>query len=137
VDGEEVHVINTHLSLFEWERQLQVAALLGPDWLGSSESQGPLVLAGDLNAIPGSLTLRRLRRRLRSVVEPTIDAPTLRTFSGRVPLYRLDHVLVSEQMKVRGVHVPRTSLSTVASDHLPLVVDLAISVSENQRRAAS
>jgi endonuclease/exonuclease/phosphatase family metal-dependent hydrolase len=32
-------------------------------------------------------------------------------------------VLVSEEIEVRHVYVPRTELSRVASDHLPLVVD--------------
>ncbi len=123
IDGHPVQVINTHLSILERERRLQVDALIG-EWL--EEIDGPLVVAGDFNATSDSYTGRRLSSRLCDVAleRPTRERRRLRTWSGRVPLRRIDHVFVSDQFRVLGAEVPRTRLSRAASDHLPLVVDL-------------
>ena len=47
-----------------------------------------------------------------------------RTWSGRVPVRRIDHVFTSGELGVKSIRAPRTRLSRVASDHLPLVVDI-------------
>jgi len=39
---------------------------------------------------------------------------------------RIDHVFVSSRIEVTAVFAPDTALARVASDHLPLVVDLAV-----------
>ena len=45
----------------------------------------------------------------------------------RLPTLRLDHVFVSTaSIEVTGVDVPRGALARVASDHLPLVVDVEV-----------
>jgi endonuclease/exonuclease/phosphatase family metal-dependent hydrolase len=124
VDGHEIHVVNTHLSLLERERRLQVEALLDGRWLGNDACEGAVVLAGDFNAAPQSWTLRRLSEHLRPVSALHPHPRRLHTWSGRLPLRQIDHVLVSDTVRVANTHVPRTRLSRVASDHLPLVVDL-------------
>ncbi len=124
IDGESVHVLNTHLSLLEQERRMQAHALMGPDWLSHPDCRGAVILAGDFNAAPHSWTLRQFGRLLRSTVGAQDNDRELRTWSGRVPLRRIDHILVSRSVRVRGVYVPRSRLSRVASDHLPLVTDL-------------
>jgi endonuclease/exonuclease/phosphatase family metal-dependent hydrolase len=126
VDGEPVHVMNTHLSILERERRVQVEALAA-EWLDHPDARGPLVLAGDFNATSDSYTGRRLARRLRDTVriDPAWrESRGPRTWSGRVPLLRIDHVFVSDEFRVARLDVPRTRLSRAASDHLPLVVDL-------------
>ncbi len=120
----EVQILNTHLSILEQERREQADALLTGEWLGHPDCTGPVILTGDFNASPDSWTLRRLETRLASAVGADRKDRELRTWSGRVPLRRIDHVMVSESVEVVGAYVPRTSLSRVASDHLPLVVDL-------------
>jgi endonuclease/exonuclease/phosphatase family metal-dependent hydrolase len=50
-----------------------------------------------------------------------------KTFFGRYPTARIDHVFVGAGIEVLGVEVPRAHTARVASDHLPLVVDLLIS----------
>jgi endonuclease/exonuclease/phosphatase family metal-dependent hydrolase len=128
VGGTEVHVVNTHLSLIGPERLRQAEALLGPDWLGHVDCREPRVLLGDFNAVPHSAAYqaisgalndaqRLLRRRRRP--KPTFPAP--------LPTLRLDHVFVSSgTVRVVDVDVPRTTLTRVASDHLPLVVDVKL-----------
>jgi len=121
VKGVRFRIVNTHLSILASERRHQARALLADDFLGNPAWEGPILLAGDLNAAPRSWTVRQLETRLRNSVPR--DERSLRTWTGRTPLRRIDHVLVSEDIEVRHVYVPRTELSRVASDHLPLVVD--------------
>jgi endonuclease/exonuclease/phosphatase family metal-dependent hydrolase len=124
VDGHRIQVVNTHLSILERERRLQVDALLDGDWL--TDAKRPLLFAGDLNAAIDSYTGRRISERLRDVVgvRPPGERRLLRTWSGVVPLRRIDHVFASGHFRVLGIEVPRTRLTRAASDHLPLVVDL-------------
>lgn len=133
VDGRPVQVLNTHLSLHPRERGLQVDALLGPDWLGHPDAHSPLVLCGDFNALPWFPETRRLTRRLRDAQAEADGHRPRNTFGGRVPLWRIDHVLVDPAVRVSGVEVPRNELARVASDHLPVVVDLVLPPSDGRR----
>jgi endonuclease/exonuclease/phosphatase family metal-dependent hydrolase len=56
----------------------------------------------------------------------------LRTWFGPFPLTRIDHVFIGQGLRVRQVHIPRTSLARVASDHLPLAVDLQVDANRQQ-----
>ena len=48
------------------------------------------------------------------------------TFPSRFPLVRIDHVFHSPDVNVRRVVVPRTRWTRVASDHLPVVVEVSL-----------
>lgn len=129
LDGFTLQVLNTHLSILDRERRLQVEALVG--WAKRARERGPVLLAGDLNASIDSYTGRQLATVLHDVVERDEDAraaglPIPRTWSGRMPLRRIDHVFASERLAVRKVDVPRSRLARTASDHLPVVVDLEL-----------
>ena len=67
VDGHCVQLLNTHLGLRAGERLAQVETLLGPEWLGSGECRGPVVLCGDFNSPPRSRPYAQLCRRMRDV----------------------------------------------------------------------
>lgn len=135
-DGAEVHLVNTHLSLIGRERLRQAAALLGPDWLGQVDPGAPTVLLGDFNAVPRSATHRMITRALddaQQALQPR-HRPK-RTFPAPLPTLRLDHVFVSPAtVRVADVVVPRTALTRLASDHLPLVVDLEILSAQDRAR---
>lgn len=122
VGGMAVQVLNTHLSIHERERRLQVRELVSERWLAHPECTGPVVLAGDFNASPDSRVIRSVETRLRSVA----SGGKPRTWSSRIPMRRIDHVFGSGELDVRAVSVPRWRLSRTASDHLPLVVDFAL-----------
>lgn len=125
-NGTELNVLNTHLGLTAWERRLQTQALLGPEWLGDPRCEDPVVLCGDLNAMPSSLVCRMLRTRLRDVqLEHETHRPRA-TFFTRFPMARIDYVFVSPGVGIRDIDVPGGALARVASDHLPLIVDLAV-----------
>lgn len=128
VGGAELQVINTHLGLRRRERAAQVAALLGPGWLGSAECrEAPTVLLGDFNAVPSSLPYRTLARHGRDVQAEASPRPKA-TFPSRLPLLRLDHIFVGEGIQVVAAEVLAAGLARTASDHLPLLSTLAVSV---------
>jgi endonuclease/exonuclease/phosphatase family metal-dependent hydrolase len=124
-DGRYVHFINTHLGLRGRERVIQADALLGADWLGHPDCAGPQILCGDLNSVPGTRAYRHLRRRLRDPFPWSGWPPG--TFPSSYPLLRLDHVLFNAGWIVHSIRAPRTRLTRLASDHLPLVVDASCS----------
>lgn len=126
VDGTEVQVLVTHLGLTRRERLAQLDALLGPAWLGDPRCASPRVLCGDLNCRPGSPEHRRLEGTL---VDAALVSPPLAgsaTFPALRPLVRLDHVLVSPDLRVHRTAVPRRRELRRASDHLPLLVELEV-----------
>lgn len=130
VGEERLQVIGTHLGLSPVERAAQVGALLGPELLGHPDFRGPRVLAGDLNVGPSALSYWRL---LRGLVDAQRSAQKPRaTFPSRRPLLRLDHVLVGD-LRVVDARVVATPLARLASDHLPLVVDVAFDGDADRR----
>ncbi|MHB8529569.1 MAG: endonuclease/exonuclease/phosphatase family protein [Caulobacteraceae bacterium] len=125
--GGEVQVINTHLGLVPREQRLQAAFLAGETWLGGSARRDPLMLVGDLNATSATAIYRILCASLK-------DAHALRprgggriaTFPSAMPVLRIDHVLVSEGIRITGMAAAADPPARVASDHLPLVVDFEV-----------
>jgi endonuclease/exonuclease/phosphatase family metal-dependent hydrolase len=130
-DGGPLQVITTHLGLLPQEQKTQVACLLGKDWLAHPDCGGPTILLGDFNATSRYAAYRALVRRLRDVQRDRTGAKrpgrVVRTFPSRMPVLRIDHVFIDPSLDVTGVFAPDTALARVASDHLPLVVDLTLS----------
>lgn len=120
----ELQVVNTHLGLRRRERLAQAGALLGADWLGHPDCRGPTILLGDLNAGPASPVLHRLTANLKDAQRSLPGRSPAKTWFGPYPTARIDHVLTSPGIVVQNIQVPRTGLTRLASDHLPLVVDL-------------
>lgn len=129
VGGTPVQVINTHLGILGAERMKQIAALLGPDWLGRADCSAPILLAGDLNATPRSSAYQALAGLLRDAQHLRENGAKRRnaaTFPTRYPTLALDHVFVSPNVEVLDAFAVRTPLARVASDHLPLLVELRL-----------
>lgn len=124
IGGVELQVINTHLGLRPRERALQAEALLGPGWLGHRDCRDPVVLMGDFNAVPSSGVYRQISRRLADAQEALSSHRPKCTWSGRLPAARIDHVFL-RGLEVVGVEVPLNGLTRVASDHLPLLAEVA------------
>ena len=110
-------LVNTHLGLTRKERSSQVDELIS---LCEGQSE-PLVLMGDLNCPPRSREYRQLLDKLT----PTSQWP-LKTWFGSNPVRILDYTLYKGDLKVRKTFVPIDSLTKVASDHLPLIVDFEL-----------
>jgi len=124
--GTEIQFINTHLGLKPKERKLQAEALLGAGWLSHPDCSKPIILCGDFNASPFSHVCRRLRTLLLDAQAELANHYPKKTLFGRFPFARIDHVFVNPGIEIIGIEVPKTELTRVASDHLPLIVEVRI-----------
>ncbi|MEI9947841.1 MAG: endonuclease/exonuclease/phosphatase family protein [Pseudomonadota bacterium] len=129
IDGLELSLMNTHLSIHFRERLLQIEQLLGTEWLAKAESHVPLVICGDLNSSQFSPVYRRLRKDLVDAQRAN-RARALPTWPSRLPLFRIDHLFTSPSVRVIRCEVRRDSLSMLASDHLPLLAELSCAGTE-------
>lgn len=126
IDWQEtpIQIMTTHLGLWNRERLLQVDALLGSEWLRHEACQAPVILCGDFNAVPGTRAYRRLRTVLHDPVPWGVWPPG--TFPSRYPILPIDHILLSADWEVHRIEKPRTRLSRMASDHLPLLAEVSL-----------
>jgi endonuclease/exonuclease/phosphatase family metal-dependent hydrolase len=123
VVGSTLHVYNVHLGTAILERRHQaqrLATIVSDRHVG-----GAKLVLGDFNEWMRGLTTTLLSDRLKSV-----DLPALlrrrRTYPGLFPILHLDHIYYAGKLEVIGVELPRTRLSLVASDHLPLVAEIRV-----------
>lgn len=122
--GPPFHFINTHFGLGRNERRQQAEELLGENWLGGLGADEPVILCGDFNTGPRSPVFARLRSRFRDAQLEVEGHKPCATFSSVKPLLRIDHVFVSRHFSVEGIERPDTPTAVMASDHLPLCVEL-------------
>jgi endonuclease/exonuclease/phosphatase family metal-dependent hydrolase len=122
--GVPFHFINTHFGLGRSERRQQAEELLGEGWLGDLGEDEPVILCGDFNTGPRSPVFARLQSRLRDAQLVAEGHKPRATFSSVKPLLRIDHVFVSRHFSVEGIERPDTPTAVMASDHLPLCVEL-------------
>jgi len=125
-DGTEIQFINTHLGLRPKERHVQAEALLGSGWLSHPDCHNPIILCGDFNALPSSSICRRFRTLLFDAQVELANHCPKKTLFGRFPFARIDHIFIDSSIEVIGIEVPNTELTRVASDHLPLIVEIRI-----------
>ncbi len=137
VSGIKVNLITSHLSLWPAERLLQAEALLGPDWAGSAACRVPVVLCGDFNANPRSIVCKRISCKLRDAQLIVESHKPKSTWLASHPFSRIDHFFVSPDIEVMSIAVPTTELDRIASDHLPLVVDLKVDLKIDSEKAGS
>jgi endonuclease/exonuclease/phosphatase family metal-dependent hydrolase len=130
--GHTIHVLNTHLGLVTQERIAQIETLLGPEWLSDPRCEGPRIFCGDLNAWPGTRVYGRVKSVLQDVQGRLVLGWPRNTFPARLPVVRIDHIFHSAEFQVRCVRAPRTRLTRTASDHLPLIADLAFPAAKVQ-----
>lgn len=118
VDGADVDVFATHLDYRPDPsvRRTQVAEML--DVIGAAAR--PTILVGDMNAGPGREELAPLFARLRDVWAGR--AETGFTYPADTPTERIDYVFLAGPIRAVSARV----LATAASDHRPVVADLAI-----------
>ena len=126
IEGQEVQIINTHFGLMGRERLLQARTLCGSDWLDHPDCRRrPRIVCGDFNATPRSRPYRLLAGALRDAQRLAGD-PKVRTWPSVLPMVRYDHVFVGHGIEARRVDVPRTPLTQVASDHLPVLMEFQV-----------
>ena len=124
LDGIPIHILNTHFGLGSFERVAQAMDLLSKKWIGGIDLNEPIILCGDFNMFPKSIAYRHFTSRLHDVQQLLPNHRALKTFSTMSPVFRIDHIFVSAHFLAVSINVPRTDLTRVASDHLPLVAEL-------------
>src|SRR5262249_4201604 len=118
VSGRSVRVFNTHL---DYRADPSVRRQQVADMLRSiGDSDVPTIVFGDMNATPNAAALGPLLARFTDAWTSSAE-PGL-TYPADKPAERIDYVLVSRGFSVRAARVPETE----ASDHRPVVVDLAL-----------
>ncbi|MFD2081592.1 Metal-dependent hydrolase, endonuclease/exonuclease/phosphatase family [Actinopolymorpha cephalotaxi] len=115
VRGVRVHFYTTHL---DYRSDPSVRAAQVKDMLAIlAADSGPKILVGDFNAEPGAVELAPLWDHLTDAAPGGDD-----TYPADVPDKRIDLITVSPEVAVRRVR----TVATLASDHRPVVADLAI-----------
>jgi len=115
--GSRIRVFNTHLDYrsdpaVRRRQANEVAAAV-------ARSSAPTIVFGDMNATPDASELAPLLARLRDAW-PADSGPGY-TYPADQPAKRIDYVLTSRDFRALRGFVPATD----ASDHRPVVVDLA------------
>ncbi len=130
VRGVPLQFYNTHLHTTAADRLLQTADIAG---VIDAAPEGPRLLMGDFNARPTTAEMQPIYLRfLDSWLEapaPTAENPSGFTSPARVssnPTSRIDYVFVSSDVDVSLAYVPIDAKTRLASDHYPVVSDVAL-----------
>ena len=123
VDGCTLHLYNVHLGTAIFERRHQALRLAS--MVSDRHIAGPKLVLGDFNEWMRGLATKMLSERLNSV-DLRNHLRRRRTYPGLFPILHLDHIYYAGRVEIVGIELPRTRLSLVASDHLPLVADVRI-----------
>lgn len=123
VNGHTLHVYNVHLGTAILERRHQAERLA--TIVADKHVAGPKLVLGDFNEWMRGLTTRLLSSKLQSV-DLASYLRRRRTYPGLFPILHLDHIYYAGRLEIVDIVLPRTRLSLVASDHLPLVADVRI-----------
>jgi endonuclease/exonuclease/phosphatase family metal-dependent hydrolase len=116
-----VAVAGTHLDLVEAPRLRHIAEL--DQALDAHVPAGvPTVVAGDINDVPGSPAWDALARRRIDAV-PAGDGFT---YSASRPQRRIDGVFADPALRIVSAEVLDSSDVAIASDHRPVLAELAL-----------
>jgi endonuclease/exonuclease/phosphatase family metal-dependent hydrolase len=115
--GIALHVFNLHLGTAHGERRLQAERLGTSELLHALDVVGPRIVLGDFNEWTHGAVTRRLRREFPHQISP-------RGFPTGLPLLALDHMYWDQPLSGSKPRLARAWPAMVASDHLPLLLDL-------------
>lgn len=124
VTGHELFIANTHFGLRNSQRLAQMRTLLGQEWLGRLPKMAQIVVCGDFNMSLHSSAYQLMVTRLKDAQHISAHSEGCRTFPSPFPISRIDYVFISDDFIVERTVVPKNSETRVASDHLPVIVDL-------------
>ena len=128
IAGTPLRVIGTHLGLTPRERRHQVQRILETV---ADQQDGVTVLLGDINEwLVTGRPLRWLHRRFG-------ECRAQRTYPAWFPVFALDRIWVHPQDALLCFEVRRTPDARMASDHLPVRAELAITGSTRGVRTAT
>jgi endonuclease/exonuclease/phosphatase family metal-dependent hydrolase len=118
-----LHLYNVHLGTAFLERRHQANRLSAI--VHDRRVPQPKIVLGDFNEWMKGLATQMLNERLQSI-DLRKHLRRRRTYPGVFPVLHLDHIYYDGQVEVVKLELPRTRLSLMASDHLPLVAELKV-----------
>lgn len=116
--GKVITVAATHFGLTQTGRIVQSKEMM--EYISENMS-GPVLICGDLNAIPSSQEINYLYSRL---TEAFGDKQNIYTFSTTSPSSHIDYIFAND--KVAFKTDATVIQSKVASDHFPIMVDFTL-----------
>jgi endonuclease/exonuclease/phosphatase family metal-dependent hydrolase len=122
-EGRLLHVYNVHLGTAVLERRYQAPRLAA--FVHDHRVPGPKIILGDFNEWLRGLATQTLSAQFKSI-DIRAHLRRRRTYPGIFPVLHLDHIYYEGAVEVRSVELVRTRRALMASDHLPLVANLAI-----------
>jgi endonuclease/exonuclease/phosphatase family metal-dependent hydrolase len=118
-----VHVIVVHLGLIAASRTRQLAQL-SKFIEREIPKKATLMVAGDFNSPVAPVKWAQEAMKTKASAKlPVLERTP--TFPSRLPLVQLDHVF-ARHAQATASHVPRGTIWSRMSDHLPLIVDFAL-----------
>ena len=126
IGNDTLHLYNVHLGTALLERRYQagrLSAILHDRRVGI-----PKVVLGDFNEWMRGMATEMLTERLKSI-DLRAHLRRRRTYPGVFPVLHLDHIYYEGNVEVVKLELPRTRLSLMASDHLPLIAELRVQFS--------
>jgi endonuclease/exonuclease/phosphatase family metal-dependent hydrolase len=123
--GIEIHFFALHLGTSHAERRKQARQILSSDILCSPQFQTHRIVAGDFNEWTRGLASQLLSEHLQSA-DIIMHLKRGTTYPGFMPFMHLDHIYYDRDFELRHMHLYRTKLSLIASDHLPLVATFTV-----------
>jgi endonuclease/exonuclease/phosphatase family metal-dependent hydrolase len=123
LDQEILHVFNVHLGTAVRERHAQ-ARLIDEHLLKSLDVPGHRIVMGDFNDWNHGMVTKTLTREFH-LTDLAEHLPRTRGYPALLPLVHLDHIYLDDELRIEKAHFHRNRLSLMASDHLPLVTEVA------------
>lgn len=122
--GVVLHVLVVHFGLIHASR-LRQAQRLALYLAREVPADAPVLVAGDFNDWSEQLDAPMARAGLQRALAPGRAAGGRLTFPSRLPVFGLDRVYV-RGLRCVSSQVPRGAAWARLSDHLPLIVELAL-----------
>ena len=124
VGSDLLHVFNVHLGTAARERRAQ-ARLIDERLIKALDVSGQRIVMGDFNDWNHGLVTRTLSQEFH-LTDLADYLPRTRAYPAVLPFLHLDHIYLDHRLKIEKARFHRNRLSLIASDHLPLVVDLTV-----------
>jgi len=119
-----LHVFNVHLGTAARERRVQ-ARLIDERLLKAMDVSGQRIVMGDFNDWNHGMVTHTLSKEFH-LRDLAAHLPRTRAYPAGLPLLHLDHIYLDPRLRIDRASFHRNRLALVASDHLPLVVDVTL-----------
>src|SRR5256714_2580460 len=121
IDGRVVNFVTTHLDYqYEDGRVFETQQLLD----GLKEVKGPLIIVGDFNDVPAGGAYKLVRELFADAWIESGSSDQEFSYPADKPAKRIDYILSRRTDLIRTKKA--WTVSTLASDHVPVVADLEI-----------